>query len=165
MVLLYSFTALGVTVVVVLCSVGWSCAEKRLLCSLESGGIWYDYEGPIYHFTASVSPCYFGMRQTNVQYSVITMFTIKRAGYHLSILYKNKQWLEFSEPVGSCSGLKMCHIIKGESFQESFPVHLKVFSRMELTGEYLALLRINIVDDFEREFTVNVTINVYLNGR
>ncbi|KAL6467502.1 hypothetical protein MHYP_G00231790 [Metynnis hypsauchen] len=165
MVLPYSYTTLGVTVVVVLCSVGWSCAEKRLLCSLESGSIWYDYEGPIYHFTVSALPCYFGMRETNVHYSVITMFTIKRAGYHLSILYKNKLWVEFSEPVGSCSGFKMCHIIKGESFQESFRVLLNVPSGIELTGEYLLLLRINIIDDFEREFTVNATINAYMNIR
>ncbi|KAL7851696.1 hypothetical protein AOLI_G00220520 [Acnodon oligacanthus] len=105
------------------------------------------------------------MRETSVHYSVITMFTVKRAGYHLSVLYKNKLWMEFSEPVGSCSGFKMCHIIKGESFQESFRAHLNVPSGIELTGEYLLRLRIDIIDDFEREFTVNATINVYVNGR
>ncbi|KAL6467501.1 hypothetical protein MHYP_G00231780 [Metynnis hypsauchen] len=160
----YSITVLRVTVIVVLCCTGWSFAENQLLCSSEAYRVWYDYEGPIYHMKASLSPCYLGMNEMNLNYSMITMFTIKRAGFYLSLKYQNKLWVEFSEPVGSCGDLKICHIIKGESFQESLFFHFGA-SGFEIKGEYLLLLRINIIDDFEREFTVNATINIHVNGR
>ncbi|KAI4887540.1 hypothetical protein NFI96_017114, partial [Prochilodus magdalenae] len=55
MVLPYRLNILRVTVIVVVTCTGWSFAEKRLLCSSESGSIWYDYEVKVltYQFSAT----------------------------------------------------------------------------------------------------------------
>lgn len=42
-------------------------------------------------------------------------FAVSRAGYTMTVFYRNQLWVEFFQPPLLCTDLKICNIVKGGS--------------------------------------------------
>ncbi|KAF4076876.1 hypothetical protein AMELA_G00220140 [Ameiurus melas] len=155
------WTLLGLRLAVtVLCLSSRSVAEQQLLCSSKSLTIWWEYDGPLHYFSISTGPCTNGMDVLYVNYTLITKFTIARAGYVINSYYKNQLWVEFFQPPVPCEDLNICHVIKGETLRESLAVSIKPYSAAE--GEYRFDVHLNIIDDLEREITITLNVTAHV---
>lgn len=92
------------------------------------------------------------------------MLTITRFGFHGVVYYKGQMWLEHEVPNVLCDDYKICHIIKGETLRETFPVIIRKIDGPE--GEYQIHLTVNITDDLEMKETIhfNMTVEVKTGG-
>ncbi|KAF7692873.1 hypothetical protein C0J45_17549 [Silurus meridionalis] len=86
----------------------------QLICSSNSLSIWGEYEGPVHHFQIRMGSCSNGMNIINVNYTLITKFTLVRVGYQIRSYYRDQLWVEFFQAPVPCSDLKFCNIVKGE---------------------------------------------------
>ncbi|KAK2868616.1 hypothetical protein Q7C36_000487 [Tachysurus vachellii] len=138
---------LRLAVTVALCLTVTNSAEQQLLCSSDSMTVWWEYEGPLYHFTVSTEPCSNGMDVINANYTLVTKFSVARAGYTITCYYRNQLWVEFSQPAVPCTDLKICNIVKGETLTETLSLPINPFNFPE--GEYRVQGHLSIIDNLE----------------
>ncbi|GAA6099706.1 uncharacterized protein LOC121706390 [Tachysurus ichikawai] len=88
-------------------------------------------------------------------------FSVARAGYAITVYYRNQLWVEFSQPAVPCTDLKICNIVKGETLTETLSLPINSFNFPE--GEYRLQGHLSIIDDLELE--INISINATLQTR
>ncbi|TSN21207.1 hypothetical protein Baya_9282 [Bagarius yarrelli] len=149
---------LRLAVIVVLCLSVRSFAKQQLLCSSNSMSIWWEYEGPLYYFSISTDPCTNRMNRINANYTLITKFSIARAGYTVIVYYRNQMWMELVQPPITCTDLNICNIVKGEMLSESLSLPINPYNAAE--GEYRFYGFLNIIDDLNREISISINATI-----
>ncbi|KAG7319414.1 hypothetical protein KOW79_016557 [Hemibagrus wyckioides] len=137
-----------------------SFAEQKLLCSSDSMSLWWEYQGPLYHLSISTGPCTNGMDIIKANYTLITKFAVSRAGYTVTVFYRNQLWVEFFQPPLPCTDLKICNIVKGETLSETLSLPINPYNAAE--GEYYVCGHLNIIDDLEREINISINATVHV---
>ncbi|KAI5616949.1 hypothetical protein C0J50_23537 [Silurus asotus] len=156
----FTLPALRLSVAALVCFSVRSSAEMQLICSSNSLSIWGEYEGPVHYFQIRMGSCSNGMNILNMNYTLITKFTLVRVGYQIRSYYRDQLWVEFFQAPVPCSDLKFCNIVKGETLTETLSVPVKSYYAFE--GEYLFHAKLNIIDDLEREIHINIRIVLHV---
>ncbi|KAL0966102.1 hypothetical protein UPYG_G00290960 [Umbra pygmaea] len=150
------FKVLGVVVLSVFAAFG----QRKYICSSDIMEAWYTWSGLVYDFSASVSPCTYGTKMVQVNYTVIPMVEIRRFGYKVDVWYNNQKYLELVEVDNVCQDLKICNIIKGESLDDSIDFVFKHRDMMLKKGIYEIFIKLWILDNTQTVENISGSANI-----